>query len=235
MEAGTRNYGGLSADERRARRRAMLLDAALDVCGTEGWSATTMTAVCARARLTERYFYESFADRDELLVAVFDRIAEEAAEVVLAATERAPRDARERSRAAIEAFVELMTDDPRKGRVAFVEAMGSEALMRRRFETIRTFAALLADEARAFYGAGSEAEGEARRRGSAAVEAAVSEAERVLQVTSFLLVGGLAETLIAWLGGDVERGRAELVEDVTDLFVATGEAAVAIAARRAAG
>ena len=220
MEAKTRNYGGLSADERRARRRAMLLDAALNVCGTEGWSATTMTAVCARARLTERYFYESFADRDELLVAVFDRIAEEAAEVVLAATERAPRDARERSRAAIEAFVELMTDDPRKGRVAFVEAMGSEALMRRRFETIRTFAALLAEQARGFFGTGSDAEG---------------EAERVLQVTSFLLVGGLAETLIAWLGGDVERGRAELVEDVTDLFVAAGEAAVAIAARRAAG
>lgn len=216
MEAGTRNYGGLSAQERQARRRAMLLDAALDVCGTEGWSATTMTAVCARARLTERYFYESFADRDELLVAVFDRIAEEAAEVVLAATERAPRDARERSRAAIEAFVELMTDDPRKGRVAFVEAMGSEALMRRRFETIRTFATLLAEQARSLYGTGPEV-------------------ERILQVTSFLLVGGLAETLIAWLGGDVERSRAELVEDVTDLFVATGEAAVAIAAHRAGG
>lgn len=216
VEAGTRTYGGLSAQERRARRRAMLLDAALDVCGTEGWAATTMTAVCARARLTERYFYESFSDRDELLVAVFDRIAEEAAEVVLAATERAPRDARERSRAAIAAFVELMTDDPRKGRVAFVEAMGSEALMQRRFDTIRTFAELLGEQAREFYGTGPEA-------------------ARLLEVTSFLLVGGLAETLIAWLRGDVERGRDELVEDVTDLFAATGEAAVAMAAARAAG
>lgn len=216
MEASARTYGGLSAGERRARRRAMLLDAGLEVCGTEGWAATTMTAVCSRARLTERYFYESFADRDELLVAVFDRIAEEAAEVVLAATERAPHDARARSRAAIEAFVELMTDDPRKGRVAFVEAMGSEALMRRRFETIRTFAALLAEQARSFYGTGPES-------------------ERVLEITSFLLVGGLAETLIAWLDGHVERSRDALIEDVTDLFVATGEAAVQIAARRAGG
>lgn len=214
VEGATRTYGGLSAAERRERRRAMLLDAALDVCGTEGWAATTMTAVCARARLTERYFYESFADRDELLVAVFDRIAEEAAEVVLAAVESAPDDARERSRAAIAAFVELMTDDPRKGRIAFVEAMGSEALMRRRFATIRRFAELLADQARAFYRTGPEA-------------------EELLRVTSFLLVGGLAETLIAWLGGDVERSREELVADVTDLFAATGEAAAAIAARRA--
>lgn len=218
MEAGARTYGGLSAEERHARRRTMLLDAALDICGTEGWAATTMTAVCSRARLTERYFYESFADRDELLVAVFDRIAEEAAEVVLAATEGTSGDARIRSHAAIAAFVELMTDDPRKGRVAFVEAMGSEALMNRRFESIRSFAVLLADEARDFYRAASAA-----------------ETERILQVTSFLLVGGLAEILIAWLRGDVDRGRDELVEDVTDLFVATGEAAVAIANRRAEG
>jgi AcrR family transcriptional regulator len=194
----------------------MLMDAALEICGTQGWSATTMTAVCSRARLTERYFYESFADRDELLVAVFDRIAGEAAEVVLAATEAAPDAARERTRAAVTAFVELMTDDPRKGRVAFVEAMGSEALMRRRFESIGTFAGLLAEQARVYYGTGEEA-------------------ERILQVTSFLLVGGLAETLIAWLRGEVASSREELIGDVTDLFVATGEAAVGIAGRRAGG
>ena len=177
---------------------------------------TTMTAVCSRARLTERYFYESFADRDELLVAVFDRIAEEAAEVVLAASEEAPPgDARARTRAAVAAFVELMTDDPRKGRVAFVEAMGSEALVQRRFRSIGSFAALLAGQARDFYGA-------------------PSERETILQITSFLLVGGLAETLVAWLRGDVESSREELVDDVTDLFVAAGEAAVGIAAGRAA-
>ena len=194
----------------------MLMDAALEICGTDGWAATTMTAVCARARLTERYFYESFADRDELLVAVFDRIAEEAAEVVLAVSEEVPAaDARARTRAAIAAFVELMTDDPRRGRVAFVEAMGSEALVQRRFESIGAFAALLAAQARDFYGA-------------------PAEREAILQITSFMLVGGLAETLVAWLRGDLESSRDELVEDVTDLFVAAGEAAVGIRAGRAA-
>jgi AcrR family transcriptional regulator len=34
----------LGADERRARRREQLLEAGLEVLGTEGWSATTMTA-----------------------------------------------------------------------------------------------------------------------------------------------------------------------------------------------
>jgi AcrR family transcriptional regulator len=206
-------YRGVSAEERRARRREQLLDAGLDLLGTEGWSAATMTAICARAGLTERYFYESFADREALLLAVFDRITAEAADVVLAAIEASPREARARSRAAIAAFVELMTDDPRKGRVAFVEALGSEALMRRRYESIRTFAALLAEQAREFYGM---PEGN----------------DQLVELTSFMLVGGLAEALMAWLGGELDTSREQLIDDSTDLFVATGEAAVAIARSR---
>lgn len=209
MESGARTYGGVSADERKARRRGLLLDAGLDLFGTLGWQQTTMTAVCQRAKLTERYFYESFADLEELLVAVFERVAAEAAEVVLAAAESSDTQARPRARAAIAAFVELMTDDPRKGRVAFVEALSSEALMRRRFATIDAFAALLGDQAKEFFGTGP---------GS----------ERRLRLTSFMLVGGLAETLIAWLGGALDSTREQLIDDATDLFVATGEAAITI-------
>ena len=47
-----------------------------------------------------------------------------------------------------------------------------------------------------------------------------------------MLVGGLAEALMAWLGGELETSREQLIEDSTDLFVATGEAAVAIARSR---
>jgi AcrR family transcriptional regulator len=203
----------VSADERKARRRELLLDAGLALFGTEGFSGTTMTAVCGRAKLTERYFYESFADKEDLLVAVFDRIAAEAAEVVLAAVEDSPPDARAGARAAIAAFVGLMTDDPRKGRIAFIEAMGSEALMRRRFATLDSFAALLASQAREFYGISAGG-------------------DRMVDLTSFLLVGGLAETLIAWMNGALETSREQLIDDCTDLFVATGEAAVRLARER---
>jgi len=213
MATASRTYGGVSGQDRRAKRREQLLDAGLELLGTRGWGATTMTAVCAEAGLTERYFYESFRDREELLVAVFDRITAEAAQVVLAAVEASPREARARSRSAIAAFVELMTDDPRKGRVAFVEAMGSEALQLRRFRTISTFAALLGEQARDFYGT-------------------PAGGDRLVELTSFLLVGGLAEALIAWLGGELETTREQLIKDCADLFVATGEAAVRIAANR---
>ena len=68
-----------------------------------------MRGVCARAGLTERYFYESFKDREELLLAVFDAIIADATRVVLEAVEAAPHDERVKSKAAIAAFVELMT------------------------------------------------------------------------------------------------------------------------------
>lgn len=50
-----------------------------------------------------------------------------------------------------------------------------------------------------------------------------------------LLVGGVAELLIAWLDGRLALAREQLVDDLTALFVVTGEGALAIAdARRPA-
>ena len=206
-------YAGVSAEDRRAARRARLLAAGLDVLGSEGSQAATVRAICARARLTPRYFYESFEDRDALLVAVFDALAEEAARRVLAAVEAAPDDAVAKSRAAIAAFVDMLVDDPRTARVLFVEAMGSEVLSRRRLEVLRMFARLIAEQARAFY---------RPPRG----------ADRLVDTTAFLLAGGLAELLMAWVEGNLVASRDELVEDCSALFAATGEAAVAIARRR---
>lgn len=201
MPVPTRRYRGVSAEQRHLDRRERLLDAGLDLLGTEGWARTTVTAVCARARLTERYFYQCFPSREALLVAVFDRIAGEAAEVVLAAVGSAPDNAFARARSAIAAFVELVTDDPRKGRVTLLEALGCEALERRRRETLTTFAQLVAVQARAFFG-----------------PAAASR--RDLELTAHFLVGGLAELLIAWLQGGLQITRDELVDHCAGLFVA---------------
>jgi AcrR family transcriptional regulator len=206
-------YGGVSAEERRTGRRAKLIEAVLELLGTKGWHATTVRAICARAGLTPRYFYESFADLEAAVVAVFDEIVGEAAAVVLAAVQTAPADARAKSRAAIGAFVELVTDDPRKARVLFVEAMGSEALVRRRFEALRMFAAMVAEQAREFYGTRDAA-------------------DPLAELSSLMLAGGMAETLLAWLDGTLAISREELIESCADLFVATGEIGVGLVRAR---
>jgi AcrR family transcriptional regulator len=201
VAAASRPYRGISADDRRADRRARLIEAGLELLGERGWAGATVRGVCAEAGLTERYFYESFAEREALLIAVFDRVAAEAATGVLAAVEAAPHDARAKARAAIEAFVEMLTDDPRRARAILVESAGSAIVEARRREAIRSFAALVADQAARFYGPGALGPADA-------------------ELTSLALVGGLAELLVSWLEGAITVPRERLVDHCTELFVA---------------
>ena len=46
--------------------------------GGEAGPALTVRAVCRQAGFTERYFYESFADRDEFVRAVYDDVCTQA-------------------------------------------------------------------------------------------------------------------------------------------------------------
>jgi AcrR family transcriptional regulator len=195
-------YRGVPAAERRAERRERLLDAGLELLGTEGWKATTVRGVCERARLNPRYFYESFDSIDELLLAVFERVAAEILAAIVTALEAAPDDAHGRAKAAIGAAVGVVTDDPRKGRVALIEATGSEALMRRRLDTLDGFAQLVADTAREFYG-----------------DDALDPVET--QLTAQVLAGGITEAMIAWLEGRLDVSRERLVDHCAALFVAT--------------
>jgi AcrR family transcriptional regulator len=202
--AEPRTYGGVSGAERQAGRRERLLEAGLELLGRDGWNATTVRAVCAEAGLTERYFYESFASRDELLEAIFDRVASEAATAVLAAVQSAPHDARAKASAAIGSFVELLTGDPRRARAMLIESIGNPVLERHREESIRNFAALLAEQAQRFYGA-------------------ESLSQRDAELTSLALVGALSELLVAWLDGRLEVSRERLIEHCVGLFAAAAE------------
>jgi AcrR family transcriptional regulator len=208
-----RVYGGVSGPDRAAERRARLLEAALQLVGTDGAQAATVRAVCAQAGLIPRYFYESFAGRDELVAALLEDVAGQATARVLAAVAAAPDDAPAKVSAAIGAFVDLLDEDPRRARVLFTEGIGGP-LTAQRLQLERAFAAVIAAQGREFYGT---APGD----------------DRIVDVTALLLASGLGSLMLAWLQGELPLTRDELVEDVTALFVAAGEAAVGIARRRA--
>ncbi len=210
-------YGGQSAEQRRAERRAQLLDAGLDLIGTQGWSATTVRGVCSRAKLTSRFFYESFEDLDALAVAVFDQVTEEAATKVVEAVAAAPKDdPQAQVHAAIDTFVRVLTDDPRRARITFIEALGSEAMLERRLATASTFAQLIAAQTRA------------------SVDSSATK-DPLVDLIARLLTGGLAELLVTWLQEEIEIDREQLIDDCVALFVVTAESAVAIARQRNRG
>jgi len=212
--AATRVYGGVSADERVEARRRRLMDAGLELIGTEGWSGTSVRAVCREGGLTPRFFYESFADLDALAVAVFDDISVQATAAILEAVRDAAPEPAAQARAAIATFVDELTEDPRRARVVFAEALGNEALARRRLQAMRAMAQLIAEHGRAAYGA-------------------PREADTLVDITASLLAGGIAELLIAWLDGAIDATRDELIEDCAALFMVTAEGAAAIGRERA--
>ena len=138
----TRALHGTSAEDRVADRRERLLEAALDVVGERGVGDFTMTAVCRAAGLTERYFYENFARREDLLVALYDRSAATALADAAAAA-AGHDDLERRTRAAIAAITDTLLADPRAARL-YREAVGHRELAGRRQDTTAAFADLLA-------------------------------------------------------------------------------------------
>jgi AcrR family transcriptional regulator len=154
MPAGQR-YGGRTAEERRAERRERLLDAGLELFGTQGYANTSIEALCAATRLNPRYFYESFKTREELLRAVYDRHMGRLAAAVDAALRDAPGDPAARVATGLGAFVRTQLADRRAARITYLEIVGvSLELERHRRDVLRGFAGLVEREADALAAAG---------------------------------------------------------------------------------
>lgn len=120
-----RAYAGESLAERVARRRLQFLDAGLEVFGTTGYRTATVRQLCRQAELTDRYFYESFASLEDLLVAVYEREFDQLQQVVMAALagEAAQRDPMSAVQAGLGALFD-MASDPRVARVCWLEVLG---------------------------------------------------------------------------------------------------------------
>ena len=108
MAIATRSYGGVTADERRATRRAALIEAALDLFAEDGARAVSKRAVCARARLNDRYFYEHFTDSNALIEAIVRGLTAEGLPAVKAATSSAAPDIRAQVRATADAALDFL-------------------------------------------------------------------------------------------------------------------------------
>ena len=128
-------WAGVPLTDRRAERRALLVDAAFRLFGDGGEAALSVRSVCRECGLNTRYFYESFADTDDLLGAVYDEVSAALAVDVEAATARAADSLRARTRAGIAAVLGFSSADPRRGRILFTDARANPVLAARRTAT----------------------------------------------------------------------------------------------------
>ena len=130
MPSATR-WAGLSAADRQAERRTLLVRAAFALFGDGGEAAVSVRSVCRAAELNTRYFYESFAGTDALLGAVYDEVAGELGGILTRVMANA-RDGRARLQAGIRAVLDFSSADPRRGKILFTEARTNPVLAARR-------------------------------------------------------------------------------------------------------
>ncbi|GAB3385576.1 TetR/AcrR family transcriptional regulator [Massilia agri] len=131
----TRSYRGLSQDERRAERRARLIAAAIAVYGERGYHQATVKAVCEAAGLTERYFYESFANSEALLIDSFNAVTWSVLGAITQAAKEAGRARTARSRAMLHAYFAALQREPQSARVFLVEIRGVSRAVDQAFDT----------------------------------------------------------------------------------------------------
>jgi AcrR family transcriptional regulator len=119
--ARTRHYRGHSAEERRLARRERLIEAAIRVYGEAGYRNATVKAVCEAAELTERYFYESFASSEALLIAAFETVSYRLIDCLDRIRAEHTGTADERCHAVLRAYFQVLRDDPVGARLFVLE------------------------------------------------------------------------------------------------------------------
>ncbi|CAM4368153.1 TetR/AcrR family transcriptional regulator [Nocardia ninae] len=144
-----RSYGGLSREQRVAQRQTRLIDAALELFGTQGYAATSIERLCAEANVSTRSFYEDMGSREALLIALVNRITSHAVERALEAlAETVGEPLSTRVVQGFGAYLAVTCQDHRSARVCYVEVVGvSAAVEEWRREQRRLLSALIISEA----------------------------------------------------------------------------------------
>lgn len=200
MPIARRVYGGIAADQRSARRREALLEAALDLIAESGVRSVTKRAVCSRARLNDRYFYEQFSDIDALLLALGDWVTTQGLEAVLDATRGAAPP--ERVYAAADAALGFVLADPRRAQL-LISSHTTEALQSVRITTNHQIAASMSALTR-------------EQRGPEAPPACDTD------LVSFTIISGTMELVAAWLRGEFDTDRRHLTDIIAAMLLAAG-------------
>jgi AcrR family transcriptional regulator len=129
MELGAtspRAYGGLSSEQRRLMRRERLVEAGLEVFGHRGLTQSTMRDICTHARLSDRYFYESFGNVQDVFEAVYVHLRGQLLERLQMSMQGIvpSKAALTVAEAGLHAFFTFVKEDPRRARIMLIDVLG---------------------------------------------------------------------------------------------------------------
>jgi len=189
-------YGGQSREQRAADRRIRIVSAAMRLFAARDYDDVTVADVCALARVSKRYFYDHFADREDLLVSVHREHHDWLMAGIGAAAPKHPDGLGALLRPMMAALVHMLVENPQRARVIYINAPRME---RRRRGLLRKDAELF----------GRFVRPAVRRPRDHAYY------DRVL----LALIAGVAELMIDWVGRGLTDSPDALVDHLTALAV----------------
>ncbi len=192
-------YGGVSAEERIAQRRQRLLTAARTLFEAGGMSKVTVTGVCAEAGLNDRYFYESFRDRDAILDELFAAIASETAAVIFAKAATRSSDLHERTRLSVDAAIDAFSPGAPMSQAIAGPAPAADQITKHRLALTRHVAELSVHYAPLFF-------------------SDPTPPPAAIRAMAAFIVAGAVELVADWLQGELDLTREELVDCCTELI-----------------
>ena len=200
--AESRNFLGETPDQRRNRRKDELIDAALTLVHTGGLPALGVRSLTTEAGLSSRYFYESFASIDDLLIAALHQISANLIHVGVARIHAAPlpdpatapeSEILDRLRQGLDAALGVIVDDdPRKAGLIAAIGAGGPRVREELQKLVYVVAAAITNDA--------------------------SAADLGFDHASALFVaGGQVQLTIAYVSGELDISRTELVDRLARL------------------
>lgn len=193
------SWKGTPVVERRVQRKAALIAATLQIVGDAGTWAVTTKAVSAHAGMIERYVYESFTSRDDLLRSTFDDALKRGIDAMSEAFEREPDlDFNARTRRVLETVLDLIGDEPGLYRILFVDS-AVDPVLRDRHDALHvnleTFCRTLI-----------------------AQDTVDARDDNEIQVAVISVVGVATSLLTAWMGGRLTLDRDRLLDAAVNVI-----------------
>jgi len=197
-----RPYGGISLEERKLLRKKQFLQAGLRVFGSTGFRSATVRSLCKEAKLTDRYFYESYGNLENLLKAVYANCMANLSMRILDAitSEYKKSDASKAITAGLDAFF-LELENPLIARICMIELEGiSPEVNELYYSYIDRFSQILIALAN-----------------HAFPDMPIDRGEQ--DAIGISLVGAMRQSATHWLMTNYEMDRAKLVSATSKLFL----------------
>jgi AcrR family transcriptional regulator len=115
-------YGGQSRQQRAADRRERIVAAAVRLYAARDADDVTVADVCTLAKVSKRYFYDFFTDREDLLVSVHREHHDWLMDGLAAAAPKHPDGLEHVLRPMMVTLVRLLAENPERARVIYINA-----------------------------------------------------------------------------------------------------------------